>query len=131
MKSYPQVNLQLVDRYLTASLQSALENGITQLNWAGRTPGNEAPCAFTPAPIPLLINMRQLLCKVTAQLLPPLLNNKLEPFKVTLILNKIVCICLNTLKFMHVHFTSWVFKIIFISIIDFTHEGGSSDFSES
>ena len=49
LKTYSQVNLQLVDSYLsvsrkdqvTASLQLALVNGSTQLNCAGSTQENE------------------------------------------------------------------------------------------
>lgn len=125
VKNYPQVNLQLVDSYLsgsrkdwvTASQISALVNwGSSQLSCAGRTREKEArsrprafpsaPWAATPVPLPLLINRRCSLCKVTAQLLFTLLNNKLGPSKVTLILNEIVHRCLNTLKFTYVHFTS-------------------------
>lgn len=148
VKNYPQVHLQLVGSYLsgsrqgwvTASLLSALVNsGSSRLSRAGRTREKEArsgpralppaPRAATPAPLPLLTNGRCLLCTVTAQF--TLVNNKLGPSKVTLILNEIVHRCLNTITFLYVHFTSWGFKVILITLIDFTREDGSSDFSES
>lgn len=109
VKNYPQVNVQLVGSYLsgsrkdwvTASLLPALVNwGSWRVSCAGRTREKgarsrprarpSAPWAATPAPPPLLTNPRCLLRKVTAQLLFTLLNNKLGPSKVTLILKEMV-----------------------------------------
>lgn len=81
---------------------------------------SSAPCASVPAPLSLLINVRYFKYTVTVQLLFTLLNNKIEPPIVTLILNKIFHNCLNMLIFTYVHFSSWVFKIILIRRIDFT-----------
>lgn len=64
-----------------------------------------APCASTTAPLPLMINARSILLKVTAQLLFAVLNNELEPSKTTSILNKVIYRCLNRLKIMYVPFT--------------------------